>query len=34
MRDIGWIKQANPEAAKAEKEYMERDEFLMEKRRF
>jgi hypothetical protein len=34
MRDIGWLQKANPEAHKAEKEYMARDEFLMEKRRF
>ena len=33
-RDIGWIKKANPEAAIAEKQYMDRDLFLMEKRRF
>jgi len=34
MRDMGWLQKANPEAYKAEKEYMARDEFLMEKRRF
>jgi len=33
-RDIGWLKKANPEAAKAEKAYKDRDEFLMDKRRF
>ena len=33
-RDINWLKKANPEAAKAEKAYLDRDLFLMEKRRF
>jgi hypothetical protein len=33
-RDIGWLKRANPEAATAEKAYLDRDLFLMEKRRF
>lgn len=34
FRDIGWIHSANPEAAHAQKAYLERDAFLMEKRRF
>ena len=33
-KDISWIKKANPPAAEAEKAYMDRDLFLMEKRRF
>mgnify|MGYP007047801745 CR=1 FL=1 len=34
FRDIDWIHRANQEAASAEKAYLERDAFLMEKRRF
>ena len=34
MRDISWIKKANPEAAQAEANYLARDLQLMEKRRF
>lgn len=33
-RDIKWLKRANPVAAAAEKAYLDRDLFLMEKRRF
>ena len=34
FKDISWIKKANPDAAVAEKQYMDRDLYLMEKRRF
>jgi hypothetical protein len=34
MRDISWIKKANPEAAHAEKVYMERDLKMLEKKRY
>ena len=34
IKDISWIHKANPEAHKAERDYLARDEFLMEKRRF
>ena len=34
VRDINWLKKANPVAAAAEKAYLDRDMFLMEKRRF
>lgn len=34
VRDINWIKKANPEAALAESNYLARDLQLMEKRRF
>ena len=34
VRDINWLKKANPIAAGAEKAYLDRDMFLMEKRRF
>jgi hypothetical protein len=34
VKDISWIKKANPQAATMEKNFHDRDLFLLEKRRF
>ena len=33
-RDIKWLKKANPQAAQLEKNFYDRDMYLLEKRRF